>query len=137
MPPHVTIPMLVLTIVWGTLEKMHDFTSWIDNKLSTYLFIGYLILVIIIYVLGIIINSYIDYKKYLESEENRNGLISQFNLDKEEKQNLQRNIELKEMFINTILSTLDKDKVSEVQNKFKLLEEMHNIERKNENSKNN
>ncbi|MCC4392697.1 hypothetical protein LMB47_01810 [Limosilactobacillus reuteri] len=88
MPPHVTIPMLVLTIVWGTLEKMHDFTSWIDNKLSTYLFIGYLILVIIIYVLGIIINSYIDYKKYLESEENRNGLISQFNLDKEEKQNL-------------------------------------------------
>lgn len=129
--------MLVLTIVWGTLEKMHDFTSWIDNKLSTYLFIGYLILVIIIYVLGIIINSYIDYKKYLESEENRNGLISQFNLDKEEKQNLQRNIELKEMFINTILSTLDKDKVSEVQNKFKLLEEMHNIERKNENSKNN
>lgn len=137
MPPHVTIPMLVLTIVWGTLEKMHDFTSWIDNKLSTYLFIGYLILVIIIYVLGIIINSYIDYKKYLESEENRNGLISQFNLDKEEKQNLQRNIELKEMFINTILSTLDEDKVSEVQNKFKLLEEMHNIERKNENSKNN
>nr|WP_134799522.1 hypothetical protein [Limosilactobacillus reuteri] len=129
--------MLVLTIVWGTLEKMHDFTSWIDNKLSTYLFIGYLILVIIIYVLGIIINSYIDYKKYLESEENRNGLISQFNLDKEEKQNLQRNIELKEMFINTILSTLDEDKVSEVQNKFKLLEEMHNIERKNENSKNN
>ncbi|KEQ20536.1 hypothetical protein HF82_01060 [Limosilactobacillus reuteri] len=116
---------------------MHDFTSWIDNKLSTYLFIGYLILVIIIYVLGIIINSYIDYKKYLESEENRNGLISQFNLDKEEKQNLQRNIELKEMFINTILSTLDEDKVSEVQNKFKLLEEMHNIERKNENSKNN
>ena len=64
-------------------------------------------------------------------------MISQFNLDKEEKQNLQRNIELKEMFINTILSTLDKDKVSEVQNKFKLLEEMHNIERKNENSKNN
>lgn len=41
------------------------------------------------------------------------------------------------MFINTILSTLDEDKVSEVQNKFKLLEEMHNIERKNENSKNN
>lgn len=129
--------MVVLTIIWGVLEKMHDFTPWISKRISTYLFIAYIVLIIIIYFIGVLTSAYFDYKRYLESEENRNGLISQFNLDKEEKQNLQRNIELKEMFINTILSTLDEDKVSEVQNKFKLLEEMHNIEQKNENSKNN
>lgn len=123
--------MVALTITWGVLEKMHDFTPWISKKISTYLFIIYIILIIIIYFIGVLINAYFDYTKYLKSEENINGLISQFNLDKEEKQNLQRNIELKEMFISTILSTLDDDKVSEVQDKFKLLEEMFNIERKN------
>ena len=110
---------------------MHDFTPWINKKISTYLFIISIVLIIIIYFIGVLINAYFDYTKYLKSEENRNGLISQFNLDKEEKQNLQRNIELKDMFINIIISTLDEDKVSEVQNKFKLLEEMDNIERKN------
>lgn len=129
--------MFILTIIWGVLEKMHDFTPWISKKIATYLFITYIVLIIIIYFIGALTNAYVDYKKYLESEENRNGLISQFNLDKKEKQDLQNNIELYKTLINIILSTLDKDKISEVQNKFKLFKEIQNIERKNENSKNN
>lgn len=129
--------MFILTIAWGVLEKMHDFTSWINNKLSTYLFVSYLILVIIIYVLGIIINSYVNYKKYLEVKENRYGLLAQFDIDKEEKEDLQTNTALKQLFINILLSMLSEGKVIEAQNKFKLLREMKNIERKNENRKNN
>ena len=102
--------MFILTIAWGVLEKMHDFTSWINNKLSTYLFVSYLILVIIIYVLGIIINSYVNYKKYLEVKENRDGLLAQFDIDKEEKEDLQTNIALKQLFINILLSMLSEGK---------------------------
>lgn len=129
--------MLILTVIWGLLEKMHDFTSWINNTISTYLFIGYLVLVIIIYILGIIINSYEDYKKYLVTEENRAGLTKQFNIDKKEKESLQTNIDLKQLFINILISMLEEDKIIEAQNKFKLLREMKDIERKNENSKDN
>jgi len=80
-------------------------------------------------------------KKYRNVKKNRDGLISQFELDKEEKQKLKedlyRQTTLHYAILQEALYFVPKSKIFELSKKIELVKEISNIDHKNENSKNN
>ncbi|MBC6910053.1 hypothetical protein DT304_01810 [Lactobacillus reuteri] len=55
-PPRVSVPMLIWSVVWLILDRMHEYTNWL-NSISSYLFITYVLGIFLIYIIGTIANE--------------------------------------------------------------------------------
>ena len=82
-------------------SSMASMTNWI-KKYVTQIYIGWLILVVITYFIGILINSILLQIKLDESEENNSGLLNQHKLDMKDKEKLQQSFDLSQLILNII-----------------------------------
>lgn len=88
---------------------------------------------------GIIINNYIlTYKveKLKLIKSNQDGLIQQFENDKEEKNSLRKDIDALRLMLDLALSVMSKEEVESFNNKLKAKERMDRIERNSRNKDN-
>lgn len=128
--------MLIWSVVWLILDRMHEYTNWL-NSISSYLFITYVLGIFLIYIIGTIANEVKLFYQIKNLEQRYDGLLNQHRIDMNDKQRLKSQIELKDFFIRILSIKLPEDKLLEVKQQFDLLKEMAEIEQKNEGSKNN
>lgn len=96
-----------LTAIAGFIELMASFTNWVKNY-TELIFEIYLALLLIIYVIGIIVNSYLTLKQLSELKIKYAAMIDQFNSDKAEKEDLLKTIDdlnQRNTALNLILAT--------------------------------
>lgn len=116
-------------------SSMASMTNWI-KKYVTQIYIGWLILVVIIYFIGILINSILLQIKLDESEENNSGLLNQHKLDMKDKEKLQQSFDLSQLILNIIKNYIPPEKYQIINEKIELDKKVQEIER-NANSQNN
>lgn len=116
-------------------SSMASMTNWI-KKYVTQIYIGWLILVVITYFIGILINSILLQIKLDESEENNSGLLNQHKLDMKDKEKLQQSFDLSQLILNIIKNHIPPEKYQIINEKIELDKKVQEIER-NANSQNN
>lgn len=116
-------------------SSMASMTNWI-KKYVTQIYIGWLILVVITYFIGILINSILLQIKLDESEENNSGLLNQHKLDMKDKEKLQQSFDLSQLILNIIKNYIPPEKYQIINEKIELDKKVQKIER-NANSQNN
>ncbi len=88
--------MAALSTFIGLCELVVTFTPWFDKNTRVNIFIVYIGISYFLILLGIIINNYIltyKVKKLKLIKNNQDGLIQQFENDREEKKSLRNDIE--------------------------------------------
>lgn len=121
------------------LELVVTFTSWLNSNVKCIIFIVYIVLFITLILTGIIINNYIlTYKveKLKLIKSNQDGLIQQFENDKEEKNSLRKDIDALRLMLDLALSVMSKEEVESFNSKLKAKERMDRIERNSRNKDN-
>lgn len=121
------------------LELAVTFTSWLNSNAKCIIFIVYIVLFIALILTGIIINNYIlTYKveKLKLIKSNQDGLIQQFENDKEEKNSLRKDIDALKLMLDLALSVMSKEEVESFNSKLKVKERMDRIERNSRNKDN-
>lgn len=121
------------------LELAVTFTSWFNSNAKCIIFIVYIVLFIALILTGIIINNYIlTYKveKLKLIKSNQDGLIQQFENDKEEKNSLRKDIDALRLMLDLALSVMSKEEVESFNSKLKVKERMDRIERNSRNKDN-
>lgn len=116
-------------------SSMASMTNWI-KKYVTQIYIGWLILVVITYFIGILINSILLQIKLDESEENNSGLLNQHKLDMKDKEKLQQSFDLSQLILNIIKNHIPPEKYQIINEEIALDKKVQEIER-NANSQNN
>lgn len=116
-------------------SSMASMTNWI-KKYVTQIYIGWLILVVITYFIGILINSILLQIKLDESEENNSGLLNQHKLDMKDKEKLQQSFDLSQLILNIIKNHIPTEKYQIINEEIELDKKVQEIER-NANSQNN
>lgn len=121
------------------LELAVTFTSWLNSNAKCIIFIVYIVLFITLILTGIIINNYIlTYKveKLKLIKSNQDGLIQQFENDKEEKKSLRKDIDALRLMLDLALGEMSKEEVESFNSKLKAKERMDRIERNSRNKDN-
>lgn len=89
--------MLIWSVVWLILDRMHEYTNWL-NSISSYLFITYVLGIFLIYIIGTIANEVKLFYQIKNLEQRYDGLLNQRRIDMNDKQRLKSQIELKDFF---------------------------------------
>ncbi|TGA95004.1 hypothetical protein [Lactobacillus johnsonii] len=124
--------MAALSTFIGLCELVVTFTPWFDKNTRVNIFIVYIGISIFLILLGIVINNYIltyKVKKLKLIKNNQDGLIQQFENDKEEKKSLRNDIESLRSMLNLTLNLMSKEEVETFNSKLKAKERMDKIER--------
>lgn len=127
--------MASIVFLLTLFSSMASMTNWI-KKYVTQIYIGWLILVVITYFIGILINSILLQIKLDESEENNSGLLNQHKLDMKDKEKLQQSFDLSQLILNIIKNYIPPEKYQIINEKIELDKKVQEIER-NANSQNN
>ncbi|PWT29930.1 hypothetical protein DKZ27_09300 [Limosilactobacillus reuteri] len=127
--------MLVWSVIWLILDRMHDYTKWLDG-ISNYLFIIYILGILLIYILGTIANESKLYSQIQDLKQKHEGLLGQHNIDMKDKEKLSNQIDLEKLFIRILSEKMAQDDMLEAKAQFDLLKELSEIE-KNESGKDN
>lgn len=128
--------MLIWSVIWLVLDRMHDYTNWL-NSISSYLFIAYVLGILLIYIIGTIANEVKLSNQVQDLEQKYGGLLNQHKIDMNDKQKLKTQIELKDLFIRILSAKMPENELLAVKHQLDILKEMADIEQNNENSKNN
>lgn len=124
--------MAALSTFIGLCELVVTFTPWFDKNTRVNIFIVYIGISIFLILLGIVINNYIltyKVKKLKLIKNNQDGLIQQFENDREEKKSLRNDIESLRSMLNLALNLMSKEEVETFNSKLKAKERMDKIER--------
>lgn len=124
--------MAALSTFIGLCELVVTFTPWFDKNTRVNIFIVYIGISIFLILLGIVINNYIltyKVKKIKLIKNNQDGLIQQFENDREEKKSLRNDIESLRSMLNLALNLMSKEEVETFNSKLKAKERMDKIER--------
>lgn len=130
---HATV---ILTFIWGLLEAMQSFTTWL-NKISVYIFIGYLVTMTVVYIVCIIAYSYKLQQIIKKLADNNDGLTNQHEIDLADKQQLLRELGINQKIVEVLITTIPSENLNEVSQRIGLMKEVYNIDERNEDSKDN
>lgn len=131
-----THAMVILTFIWGLLEAMQSFTTWL-NKISVYIFIGYLVTMTVVYIVCIIAYSYKLQQIIKKLADNNDGLTNQHEIDLADKQQLLRELGINQKIVEVLITTIPSENLNEVSQRIGLMKEVYNIDERNEDSKDN
>ncbi|WP_270635592.1 hypothetical protein [Limosilactobacillus mucosae] len=131
-----THAMVILTFVWGLLEAMQSFTTWL-NKISVYIFIGYLVTMTVVYIVCIIAYSYKLQQIIKKLADNNDGLTNQHEIDLADKQQLLRELGINQKIVEVLITAIPSENLNEVSQRIGLMKEVYNIDERNEDSKDN
>lgn len=135
-PPYMTYTIATITSIWALLEGMRSFTPWL-NRISVYIFIGYLIVLLVAYLVCIMAYSYKLQQTIKELSDNNNGLINQHTLDSKDKKHLKDQLKLQQLITCILINEIPSDNLPAVESRLNIIKEVHNIDERNENSKDN
>ncbi|HAM87076.1 hypothetical protein PO148_01850 [Limosilactobacillus mucosae] len=130
---HATV---ILTFIWGLLEAMQSFTTWL-NKISVYIFIGYLVTMTVVYIVCIIAYSYKLQQIIKKLADNNDGLTNQHEIDLADKQQLLRELGINQKIVEVLITAIPSENLNEVSQRIGLMKEVYNIDERNEDSKDN
>lgn len=130
---HATV---ILTFIWGLLEAMQSFTTWL-NKISVYIFIGYLVALTVVYIVCIIAYSYKLQQIIKKLADNNDGLTNQHEIDLADKQQLLRELGINQKIVEVLITAIPSENLNEVSQRIGLMKEVYNIDERNEDSKDN
>lgn len=130
---HATV---ILTFIWGLLEAMQSFTTWL-NKISVYIFVGYLVTLTVVYIVCIIAYSYKLQQIIKKLADNNDGLTNQHEIDLADKQQLLRDLGINQKIVEVLITAIPGENLSEVSQRIGLMKEVYNIDERNEDSKDN
>lgn len=130
---HATV---ILTFIWGLLEAMQSFTTWL-NKISVYIFIGYLVTITVVYIVCIIAYSYKLQQIIKKLADNNDGLTNQHEIDLADKQQLLRELGINQKIVEVLITAIPSENLNEVSQRIGLMKEVYNIDERNEDSKDN
>lgn len=130
---HATV---ILTFIWGLLEAMQSFTTWL-NKISVYIFIGYLVTMTVVYIVCIIAYSYKLQQIIKKLADNNDGLTNQHEIDLADKQQLLRELGINQKIVEVLVTAIPSENLNEVSQRIGLMKEVYNIDERNEDSKDN
>lgn len=130
---HATV---ILTFIWGLLEAMQSFTTWL-NKISVYIFIGYLVTLTVVYIVCIIAYSYKLQQIIKKLADNNDGLTNQHEIDLADKQQLLRELGINQKIVEVLITAIPSENLNEVSQRIGLMKEVYNIDERNEDSKDN
>lgn len=130
---HATV---ILTFIWGLLEAMQSFTTWL-NKISVYIFIRYLVTMTVVYIVCIIAYSYKLQQIIKKLADNNNGLTNQHEIDLADKQQLLRELGINQKIVEVLITAIPSENLNEVSQRIGLMKEVYNIDERNEDSKDN
>ena len=130
---HATV---ILTFIWGLLEAMQSFTTWL-NKISVYIFIGYLVTMTVVYIVCIIAYSYKLQQIIKKLADNNDGLTNQHEFDLADKQQLLRELGINQKIVEVLITAIPSENLNEVSQRIGLMKEVYNIDERNEDSKDN
>lgn len=128
--------MVILTFIWGLLEAMQSFTTWL-NKISVYIFIGYLVTMTVVYIVCIIAYSYKLQQIIKKLADNNDGLTNQHEIDLADKQQLLRELGINQKIVEVLITAIPSENLNEVSQRIGLMKEVYNIDERNEDSKDN
>ena len=131
-----THAMVILTFIWGLLEAMQSFTTWL-NKISVYIFIGYLVTMTVVYIVCIIAYSYKLQQIIKKLADNNDGLTNQHEIDLADKQQLLRELGINQKIVEVLITAIPSENLNEVSQRIGLMKEVYNIDERNEDSKDN
>ncbi|WP_288728445.1 hypothetical protein [uncultured Limosilactobacillus sp.] len=131
-----THAMAILTFIWGLLEAMQSFTTWL-NKISVYIFIGYLVTMTVVYIVCIIAYSYKLQQIIKKLADNNDGLTNQHEIDLADKQQLLRELGINQKIVEVLITAIPSENLNEVSQRIGLMKEVYNIDERNEDSKDN
>lgn len=131
-----THAMVILTFIWGLLEAMQSFTTWL-NKISVYIFIGYLVTMTVVYIVCIIAYSYKLQQIIKKLADNNDGLTNQHEIDLADKQQLMRELGINQKIVEVLITAIPSENLNEVSQRIGLMKEVYNIDERNEDSKDN
>ncbi len=131
-----TYTIATITSIWALLEGMRSFTPWL-NRISVYIFIGYLIVLLVAYLVCIMAYSYKLQQTIKELSDNNNGLINQHTLDSKDKKHLKDQLKLQQLITCILINEIPSDNLPAVESRLNIIKEVHNIDERNENSKDN
>lgn len=130
---HATV---ILTFILGLLEAMQSFTTWL-NKISVYIFIGYLVTMTVVYIVCIIAYSYKLQQIIKKLADNNDGLTNQHEIDLADKQQLLRELGINQKIVEVLITAIPSENLNEVSQRIGLMKEVYNIDERNEDSKDN
>lgn len=128
--------MIPIITIFSFIELIHEFTTWIDD-FSTQIIIVYFSLMVLLYLACVLKSYYDDYKQLLKVEENRNGLLNQFNNDLKTKAELKKQLENKDLYISLMMAYLSDHDIENISMRLNLMKEVMNSAKRNESSKDN
>ena len=131
-----THAMVILTFIWGLLEAMQSFTTWL-NKILVYIFIGYLVTMTVVYIVCIIAYSYKLQQIIKKLADNNDGLTNQHEIDLADKQQLLRELGINQKIVEVLITAIPSENLNEVSQRIGLMKEVYNIDERNEDSKDN
>ena len=131
-----THAMVILTFIWGLLEAMQSFTTWL-NKISVYIFIGYLVTMTVVYIVCIIAYSYKLQQIIKKLADNNDVLTNQHEIDLADKQQLLRELGINQKIVEVLITAIPSENLNEVSQRIGLMKEVYNIDERNEDSKDN
>lgn len=131
-----THAMVILTFILGLLEAMQSFTTWL-NKISVYIFIGYLVTMTVVYIVCIIAYSYKLQQIIKKLADNNDGLTNQHEIDLADKQQLLRELGINQKIVEVLITAIPSENLNEVSQRIGLMKEVYNIDERNEDSKDN
>lgn len=130
---HATV---ILTFIWGLLEAMQSFTTWL-NKIAVYIFIGYLVTMTVVYIVCIIAYSYKLQQIIKKLADNNDGLTNQHEINLADKQQLLRELGINQKIVEVLITAIPSENLNEVSQRIGLMKEVYNIDERNEDSKDN
>lgn len=126
----------ILFPIFGLLEGIQAFTSWLDN-ISVDIIIGFFAIIIITYIVSIIAYSFKLQQTIKRLSENNNGLANQHKIDLADKKQLIDNLDINNKIIELLINTIPNEKIKETTGRIKLIQGVYSIGTKNEDSKDN
>lgn len=128
--------MIPIITIFSFIELIHEFTTWIDD-FSTQIIIVYFSLMVLLYLACVLKSYYDDYKQLLKVEENRNGLLNQFNNDLKTKAELKNQLKNKDLYISLMMAYLSDHDIENISMRLNLMKEVMSSAKRNESSKDN
>lgn len=126
----------ILFPIFGLLEGIQAFTSWLDN-ISVDIIIGFFAIIIITYIVSIIAYSYKLQQTVKGLSNNNDGLANQHEIDLTDKKRLRQELGISQKIIELLINLIPSEKIPETIQRIDLIKGVYNIGTRNEDSKDN
>ncbi|GAW63421.1 hypothetical protein [Ligilactobacillus acidipiscis] len=117
--------------IWGSvsafIEPIITFTTWIDEKYKTPIFIVMIVTLVLSLLICLFVSRFICILNCFKKEENLNGLNEQIDIKNEQIDDLKNSLNLNAFILNTLMMSISPKEREEFYKKIELVTEVNKI----------